>query len=89
MIASKRRLGVTLAVDGYQPIIKIIVGSLVMGGLLIGVLMVYPQPMAWGGQLARVAVLTGVGVAAYAVWSILMKMDELGWLLSRSTSDQR
>ncbi len=89
MIASKRRLGVTLALDGYQPVIKIILGSLVMGGLLIGVLMVYPQPMAWGGQLARVAVLTGVGIAAYAVWSIVMKMDELGWLLSRSTSDQR
>ena len=89
MIASKRRLGVTLVLDGYQPVLKIVVGSLVMGGLLVGVLMVYPQPMAWGGQLARVAVLIGVGVAAYAVWSILMKMDELGWLLSRSTSDQR
>tara|TARA_R110002072_G_scaffold150953_5_gene299885 strand:- start:13234 stop:14901 length:1668 start_codon:yes stop_codon:yes gene_type:complete len=89
MIASKRRLGVTLVIDGYQPVVKIVIGSLVMGGLLIGVLMVYPQPMAWGGQLARVAVLTGVGVAAYAVWSIVMKMDELGWLLSRSTSDQK
>lgn len=88
VLAAKRKLGFELLSDGTRAYGMIFVGSIAMGGVVWGVSSIYGNPEAWSGQLLRVVVLTGVGAVVYGVWSILMKMDELGWLLSRSTSSQ-
>jgi len=86
VIAAKRKLGLELFDGKMRAFGMIVAGSLLMGAVLVGVMSVYGEPGSWGGQLVRVLVFTGVGAAVYGVWSIVMKMDELGWLLSRSTN---
>ncbi len=88
VIAARRKLGLELFTGESQAFGLILAGSAVMTGALLGVSHMYPSGINWSGELARVLVLTSVGVVVYGVWSILMKMDELGWLLSRSTSAQ-
>ena len=85
VIAAKRKLGLELFDGKMRAFGMILAGSAVMGAVLIGVMSVYGEAGTWGGQLVRVFVFTGVGAAVYGVWSIVMKMDEFGWLLSRST----
>lgn len=86
LIASKRKLGLQLFRGKKRAFGMILMGSGVMAGALVGVMSLYGQTQSWGGELMRVGVLTGVGVVIYGVWSIVMRMDELGWLLSRSTA---
>ena len=88
VIAAKRKLGLELFDGKMRAFGMIAAGSLVMGAVLVGVANVYGEPGSWGGQLVRVLVLTAAGAVVYGVWSIVMKMDELGWLLSRSTGTQ-
>ncbi len=88
VIAARRKLGLGLFTGESQAFGLILAGSAVMTGALLGVSRIDPSGISWGGELVRVLVLTSVGVVVYGVWSILMKMDELGWLLSRSTSVQ-
>lgn len=85
VIAAKRKLGLELFDGKIRAFGMIAAGSLVMGAVLVGVMSVYGEPESWGGQLVRVLVLTAAGAVVYGVWSIVMKMDELGWLISRST----
>lgn len=85
LIAAKRKLGLELFDGKMRAFGMIIVGSAVMGAVLVGIESVYSEPGTWGGQAVRVLVLTAVGVVVYGVWSIVMKMEELGWLISRST----
>lgn len=88
VIAAKRKLGLELLSGKTRAFGLIIVGSGVMGVVLVGVMSVYGDAVTWGGSLVRVLVLTGVGAGVYGVWSIVMKMDEFGWLLSRSTQSE-
>ena len=88
MIAAKQKLGLELISGKKREFGMIIAGSIVMGMALVGVLSIYGEPASWGGQLLRVLVLTAVGAVVYGVWSIVMKMDELRWLLSRSTNGE-
>lgn len=88
MIASKKKLGAGMfSRDGnIGGVIRIVIGSMVMGGVVWGASLVYKEPIAWGGQAIRVGLLTLIGGSVYLVWGILMKMDELRWLVSRSTT---
>lgn len=88
MIAARRKLGLDLFDGRVRAFGMIIAGSIVMGACVWGVETVLSEPDSWGGHAVRVAVLTGVGVVVYGVWSIVMKMDELGWLISRSMNAQ-
>jgi len=85
VFAARRKLGLELFAGESGAFGKIVLGSAVMGAVLIGVAMGYSSSASWGGELARVLVLTGVGALVYGVWSKVMKMEELGWLLARST----
>ncbi len=89
VIAARRKLGLELLRGKTRAFGKILVGSGVMALGLVGVAMVYRDSGSWGSELVRVLVLTGAGAAVYGVWSIVMKMEELGWLLSRSTSSEK
>ncbi len=88
VIAAKRKLGLELLSGKTQAFVIIAVGSVVMGAVLMGMVNIYSEPGSWGGQLVRVLMLTSVGAVVYGVWSIVMKMDELSWLISRSTSEE-
>lgn len=90
MIAARRKLEIDLLDGRVRAFGMIIAGSAVMGAAVWGVGLVLgePGPGSWGGQAVRVLVLTGVGAVVYGVWSIVMRMDELGWLLSRSTGSK-
>ncbi len=89
VIAARRKLGLELLRGKTRAFGKILVGSGVMALGLVGIAMVYRDSGSWGSELVRVLVLTGAGAAVYGVWSIVMKMEELGWLLSRSTSSEK
>jgi len=88
VIASKRRLGTGLFDGPNGAVMRILAGSGVMGGVVFGVGLLYPASGVWGAELVRVLVLTAVGAVVYSVWSIMLKMDELGWLLSRTTGSK-
>jgi putative peptidoglycan lipid II flippase len=92
LVLSKRRLGLGLGLgevdgqnQGLMGFVKIVAGTIVMGVIVWLVSGVYSEPVSWGGQAMRILVLTGVGAGAYGVLGKMMKMDELGWLLARST----
>ena len=88
MIASNKKLGAGMFTrDGnLGGVVRIVIGSLIMGVLVWGASLVYKEPEMWGGQALRVGVLTLIGGSVYLVWGILMRMDELRWLVSRSTT---
>jgi putative peptidoglycan lipid II flippase len=88
VIAARRKLGLKLFAGKTKAFGLILAGSGVMGAALVLVSVVYGQGASWGGELVRVLVLTGVGAVVYGVWSIMTGMDELGWLVSRSTNSQ-
>ncbi len=89
VIVARRRLGLVLFKGETRAFGLILLGSGVMAVALAGVVWMYREPASWIGELGRVLVLTGVGAAVYGVWSIMTKMNELGWLLARSTSSEK
>ncbi len=95
MIAAKRKLGVDLFSEGFGAIGKIVAGSGLMGIAVFGALVWFEgragtggeTGVGWGESAVRVLVLTCLGAVVYGVWSIVTKMEELGWLVSRSTGN--
>ncbi len=65
---------------------KIVAGALVMGLVVWGVRELMGEAGSWGGGALRVGSMTVTGAAVYGLWSIWMRMDELGWLIARSTT---
>ena len=86
VIAARKKLGLELFAGKTKAVGLILAGSGVMGAALVVVSVVYGPGASWGGELIRVLALTGVGAVVYGVWSIVTRMDELGWLVSRSTN---
>jgi len=41
---------------------------------------------SWGRGIVAVVAMTLTGAVVYGLWSIWMKMDELGWLIAKSTA---
>ncbi|MGV6814365.1 MAG: murein biosynthesis integral membrane protein MurJ [Phycisphaerales bacterium] len=89
VIAAKNKLGWRLDQGPFRPYRLILGGSLAMGLLLWAAMIVYQEQQIWGFSLVRVLALTGLGAAIYGVWSIVWNMDELGWLIARTTAEDR
>ncbi|MFG0244929.1 MAG: murein biosynthesis integral membrane protein MurJ [Phycisphaerales bacterium JB052] len=69
-----------------RPVMLIVAGSGAMGLCVWGVGRVVDSGASWGRGLLSVVVMTLTGAVVYGLWSIWMKMDELGWLIAKSTS---
>ncbi|MAO20744.1 MAG: murein biosynthesis integral membrane protein MurJ [Phycisphaerae bacterium] len=69
-----------------RPVMLIVAGSGAMGLCVWGMGRVVDSGAGWGRGLLSVVVMTLTGAVVYGLWSIWMKMDELGWLIAKSTS---
>jgi putative peptidoglycan lipid II flippase len=75
----------SLQVKAARPYMLVFVGSVLMGGLILGVSHFWALPHQWAQQAIRVLVICAIGAAFYAIWSIAWGMDELRWIGARST----
>jgi len=63
-------------------------GSLLMGLGVLGVgwvMGVNADQAGWGRAVVAVVLMTMTGAVVYGLWSIWTKMDELGWLIAKTT----
>ncbi len=88
VIAARRKMGIGLGGIGAG-VMRVVVGSVLMGACVYGVGAVIGGDVSWGRGLIAVGVMTVVGAVVYGVWSIWLKMDELGWLIAKSTGERR
>ncbi|HRQ72837.1 MAG TPA: murein biosynthesis integral membrane protein MurJ [Phycisphaerales bacterium] len=68
--------GETLAACG-----RVLAASLVMAGLVWGVLLLIGSPESWSGRLATVAVAVAIGGLAYPIAAAALRCPELRWLV--------
>lgn len=83
----RRRLG--YAVLGPEAMVglgRIGVGALLMGLAVWGLARAWGEPASWAGSAARVGVMTALGALVYGIWARVMNMNELGWLIAKSTA---
>lgn len=91
MLASRRRMGIGFAGMGGA-VLAVVLGSALMGGCvymvgrLVGGGWADGADGSWGRGLLAVGAMTLTGAVVYGLWSIWMKMDELGWLIAKSTA---
>ena len=91
MLASRRRMGIGFAGMGGA-VLAVVLGSALMGGCVYMVGRIVGGGWAdgadgsWGRGLLAVGAMTLTGAVVYGLWSIWMKMDELGWLIAKSTA---
>ncbi len=69
-----------------RPVLLIVAGSGAMGLCVWGVRLGVDSGESWGHGLLAVGMMTITGAVVYGLWSIWTKMDELGWLIAKSTS---
>ena len=79
--SNKKQIGQSSAAS----IVRIVVGSALMGGLLYLIAHFWELPPQWSIQALRVLAICAIGAAFYAIWSIVWRMDELRWIGARST----
>jgi len=91
MLAARRKMGIGF--DGMRgAVLAIALGSALMGGCvymvgrLVGGGWADGADGSWGRGIAAVVAMTLTGAVVYGLWSIWMKMDELGWLIAKSTA---
>jgi putative peptidoglycan lipid II flippase len=65
----------------------IAVAGMVMGACVWGLERVWPQAASWRGHVIRLVGCVGVGGAAYAALSLIMKLPEFKWLLHRGEAE--
>lgn len=88
LIAARRKMGTDYAGLG-RAVVLILAGAGLMGvgvyvtGLVTGS---GESGGSWWGSVGGVVLMTLVGAVVYGLWSIWMKMDELGWLIAKSTA---
>lgn len=88
LIMARRKMGTDYAGMG-RAVALIAAGAGLMGvsvyftGMLTGS---GDSGGSWWGSVAGVVLMTLVGAVVYGLWSIWMKMDELGWLIAKSTA---
>lgn len=85
LVAARRRLGIGFGGIGAG-VWRAVVGSVVMGVCVYAVGSAIGADASWGRGLVAVAAMTLVGAVVYGLWSIWMRMDELGWLIAKSTT---
>lgn len=85
VIAARRKMGIGFGGIGAG-VMRVVVGSAIMGVCVYGVGAVIGGDASWGRGVLAVGAMTIVGAVVYGVWSIWMKMDELGWLIAKSTA---
>jgi putative peptidoglycan lipid II flippase len=69
-----------------RPVMMVLVGSGLMGLCVWGVRGIVDSGEGWGRGLIAVVAMTFTGALAYGLWAIYGKMDELGWLIAKSTA---
>lgn len=69
-----------------RPVMMVLVGSGLMGLCVGGVRGLLDTGEGWGRGLIAVVAMTFTGALAYGLWAIYGKMDELGWLIAKSTA---
>lgn len=62
---------------------RVAIASALMGAAVWGLMAAWPAVNAWGERLIRLAAATAVGVAAFAGACLLVKAEELRWLIHR------
>ncbi len=69
-----------------RPVAMVVVGSLLMGLCVWGVRRGLYSEGSWMSGLFAVVLMTLTGALVYGLWAIWAKMDELGWLIAKSTA---
>lgn len=69
-----------------RPVLRVLAGSAVMGACVWGVGRAVDAEGSWVRGLLAVGLMTLAGAVVYGLWSIWTKMDELGWLIAKSTA---
>jgi putative peptidoglycan lipid II flippase len=85
MVAARKKMGIGFGGVGGGAV-RAIAGSVVMGACVYGVGALIDADASWVRGLIAVGAMTLVGAVVYGLWSIWMKMDELGWLIAKSTA---
>ncbi len=91
MLAARRKMGIGFAGMGGS-VLAVVLGSALMGGCvyLVGALVgggaSGGSVQSWGRGIVAVGAMTLTGAVVYGLWSIWLKMDELGWLIAKSTA---
>lgn len=89
LFAARRRMGIGFA--GMRgAVLAVVLGSALMGGCvyLVGAMVGSGTETgaSWGRGVLAVVLMTLTGAVVYGLWSIWLKMDELGWLIAKSTA---
>lgn len=88
--AAQRKIGDGLGLNRLvRPCVMVLLGSGVMGVCVMFVGRFAGSGSSdgsWGRDLLAVGLMTLTGAVVYGLWSIWMKMDELGWLIAKSTA---
>ncbi|MHA7812092.1 MAG: murein biosynthesis integral membrane protein MurJ [Phycisphaerales bacterium] len=87
LVAAHRKMGIGFG-GMRQGVIVVVIGSALMGGCvyLVGRVVGGGGDSSWGRGIAAVVAMTLTGAVVYGLWSIWLKMDELGWLIAKSTA---
>ena len=88
LLAARRKMGIGFAGMGGS-VLVVVLGSALMGGCVYMVGRLVGADGAggsWGRGIVAVVAMTLTGAVVYGLWSIWMKMDELGWLIAKSTA---
>ena len=72
----------SLAAHEPARLLPMLASAVVMGGCVYGVVLLMPG-VDWTGRLIRLVAASCVGVCVFGVLSVLLRRDELRWLLSK------
>ncbi len=85
-VMCRRRLGTEpLDAASWPGLLKTVGGTAVMAAAVWTLLQLMPEARTWADQALRVAIGTGVGIAAFTAWSAAMRSHEFRWLIGRRT----
>ena len=86
LVLAKRRFVLGLGML-LRPVVFVVLGSLLMGLCVWGVgAMIGGGDDSWLRGVVSLVAMTIVGGVVYGLWAIWSKMDELGWLIAKSTA---
>jgi putative peptidoglycan lipid II flippase len=85
MLAAKRKMGIGFGGIGAG-VMRVVIGSVIMGACVYATGALIRDGGSWGRGMIAVGAMTIVGAVVYGLWAIWGKMDELGWLIAKSTA---
>lgn len=80
--------GRSVDAHGLRGIGKILIASTVMAVACGLILSLWPQPLAWGEAMLRLCALCGAGVLTFGVMVVMLRIEEVKWLLARTARKQ-